>query len=341
VAEAIKALFQHYVIFPARVRGKDAEEISDLIGEMTEIQSGLGVSKSGVLGNATHSQNWRTATTKMLSVEQMSVFPDHMAVVIPMGGRPMKVYMPRLDETHCDGQPNPFHQYEKLIWGGMMKPLKWIEAYLAAMERGEIKSAKPSGTAETHVRPEDLTGIAKGRAVRDEYLKWMADVIEHRPEIKILSDGPKDKKGKKDGKDGKDEKPKEVTEKERHAWKVQLSIGRLPQELKDVTMLKRFHEQRWISDSYATSNTHFAILPAGKRVMSEDLVARFHMLAYLGYSATWEHEHAPRLKGHPDFDSTLKGQPEGFWQEGRQRWYRIISRRRCSPQTPDKITDCP
>lgn len=341
VAEAIKALFQHYFIFPARVRGKDAEEISELIGEMTTIQAGLGISKSGMLGNSTHSKNWRTATEQMLSVEQMSVFPEDMAVVIPMGGRPIKIYVPRFDEVLCGGQPNPFYKYEKLIWEGLPKPLDWISRYVAAMERGEIAPLKNVGAGPE--QQEGNSNMAKAKAARDEFLTWVDSVAEHRPEIKLLAppdtskaDKKGDGKGDKKGEKTQPPKPAPVTDKERHNWKVQVSRARLPKELLDPVILERFNKAGWISDNYATSNTHLSILRTGKMLMSEEKVKKLHDLAYVGYSASWEQQYAPKLKGHPDFDKTTKGQPEGYWLEQETVLVTHTLAQALLEQTPDK-----
>ena len=340
VAEAIKALFQHYFIFPARVRGKDAEEISDLIGEMTTIQAGLGVSKSGMLGNSTHSKNWRTATEQMLSVEQMSVFPDDMAVVIPMGGRPIKIYVPRFDELQCGGQPNPFYKYEKLIWEGLPKPLDWITLYMAAMERGEIAPLK--NITDVDRQPESNSNMARAKASRDEFLAWVDRITEQRPEIKLLAppDASKpDKKG--EGKGSKNDKPQPQkapppTLKERHNWKVQVSRARIPMDLLDPVVLERFNKSGWIANNYATSSTHLSIMPSGKMLMSEDKVAQLHRLAYIGYSATWETQHAPKLKGHPEYDQTVKSQPEGYWLENETVLVTHALAQALLDQTPDK-----
>src|SRR5690606_32255022 len=134
--------FQSVLIFPRYIRFGDADLFSKFAGNLTTIEQSTSDSKGGLESRT--SVSTREVSRPLMSTEEMKEWPQAEGVAFLNGVAPVRVILPRLDESNVRGYKNPYHDDYRRI-PERLNPYEWIAerfAALAADRKQHILAAK-------------------------------------------------------------------------------------------------------------------------------------------------------------------------------------------------------
>lgn len=114
---AAKALsggnFQHLITFPSSLTGDDKEYISDLLGEVTVLETTKGRSWHHIFEMPRKTVTDKLVPRALVSREEMNSWPEDVGILDPHGAPPTKIVAPRINQKKALKVKNPFYRYGK------------------------------------------------------------------------------------------------------------------------------------------------------------------------------------------------------------------------------------
>lgn len=168
---------QFQIIFPAFLKMSDAELYSKIMGYTSVIERSHSKSRpSGLFaqGNQSESESVKVSKRELVTPDEMLDWPPDVGIVFPIGVRPIKVFMPRLDESHLkivDSKgrkrllENPLHRYYDELNIGK-NPQAFLEEFLGSRNISEDEPEVELVPAEDRFKAWAMNLIGYGAQVK-------------------------------------------------------------------------------------------------------------------------------------------------------------------------------